>query len=384
MVKTLIKNIKLIGVNEIFENYCVVVEDKKIIQVDNEREIDREKIDSIIDGKGNYLAPGFIDIHNHGNSGYDIMDGTEEALDSIGEFHIKNGVTSYLGTVMTSKEIIKALKNNGHYNNKEYLSQNLGTHLEGPFFSLDKKGAQPAEYISMPSIGEVKKAINSSNGRLKMVSIAPELPGALGVISYLKSQGIVVAMGHTNADYMESQRGIEYGASVATHLFNGMRSFGHRDPGIVGAALLDKRVYCEIIYDRVHVHDATVKMALRMKGTDNIVLISDAMRATGLEDGEYELGGQKVIVKNKVARLETGNLAGSTLTLREAVYNMINYLQVPMIDAIRMASLSPAKAIEVDRYKGSIEIGKDADIILIDGDINVLGTMVMGKWTSYI
>lgn len=384
MVKTLIKNIKLIGVNEIFENYCVVVEDKKIIQVDNERKIDGEKIDNIIDGKGNYLAPGFIDIHNHGNTGYDIMDGTEEALDSIGEFHIKNGVTSYLGTVMTSKEIIKALENIGRYNNKEDLSQNLGIHLEGPFFSLDKKGAQAAEYITTPNMDGIRELLAHANGRLKMVSIAPELPGALDVISYLKSQGIVVALGHTNADYMESQRGIEYGATVATHLFNGMRNFEHREPGIIGAALLDDRVYCEIIYDRIHIHDAVVKMALKMKGTDNIVLISDAMRATGLGDGEYELGGQRVIVKNQVARLETGNLAGSTLTLRKAVFNMINYLKVPMVDAVKMASLSPAKAIEVDRYKGSIEMGKDADMILIDGDINVLGTMAMGKWISYI
>ncbi|MFA5577291.1 MAG: N-acetylglucosamine-6-phosphate deacetylase [Tissierellaceae bacterium] len=383
-MKSLIKNIRLIGPNEILEGYSVLVEGDKIIGIGRERELLNKKVDYVIDGRGKFLAAGLIDIHNHGNSGYDVMDGTEEALDRIAGFHLKNGVTSHLSTVMTSGGMFRALENIGHYRNKENLSQNLGAHLEGPYFSLEKKGAQAAEYISMPDIKEMKKFISSSNGRLKMLSIAPEIPGALDIISFLRSQGIVVALGHTNASYLESQRGIEYGASVATHLFNGMKDFRHREPGIIGAALLDDRMFCEIIYDRVHVHDALVKMTLKLKGRDRMVLISDAMMATGLEDGEYELGGQRVIVEDRIARLESGNLAGSTLSLREAVYNLINYLNIPLVDAIRMASLSPAKAIQIHKDKGSIEIGKDADMILIDRDINIFGVMVMGKWISYV
>ncbi len=384
-MKTLIKNVNLISPYEILFGYGVVVDEDKIVEIKIEDHIKIEDVDSVIDGKGNFLAPGFVDIHNHGNTGFDIMNNTEDAVDRIGRFHLQNGVTSYLGTVITSsyENMSNAIKNLADYKNKEELSQLIGIHLEGPFFSLDKKGAQPGEYIKHPNMDEIKEILNISKGRLRMVSIAPEKTGALDVISYLRSKDITVALAHSSASFEESETGINYGATVATHLYNGMREFNHREPGIIGAALLDERVYCEIIYDRIHLHDAAVKIALKMKGTDKIVLVSDAMMAAGLSDGDYELGGQKVIVKDRRATLETGNLAGSTLNLRDAVYNMISYLDISIKDAIRMASLSPAKAIGIDRYKGSIEIGKDADMILIDKDINILGTMVMGKWKTH-
>lgn len=385
-MKTLIRNINLITPYQIFHGYSVVIEQDKIIKISIENNIEIEDIDLVIDGKGNFLVPGFIDIHNHGNMGHDIMDSREEAIDSIGRFHLENGVTSYLGTVITSsyENMSNAIRNIVNYKNKEELSQQIGIHLEGPFFAMEKKGAQPGKYIKNPDIEEIKRIIDISEGHLKMVSIAPETPGALDIISYLKSEGITVALAHSNANFEEAQTGINYGATVATHMYNGMREFGHREPGIIGATLLDERVYCEIIYDRIHLHDAALEIALKMKGVDKIVLISDSMMAAGLSDGDYELGGQKVIVKNSIARLETGNLAGSTLNLRDAVYNIIHYLNIPIEDAIRMASLSPARAIGIDKYKGSIEVGKDADVILIDKDINILGTMVMGKWKASI
>lgn len=383
-MKTLIRNINLINPYEIFFGYSVVVDKDKIVDIGMEGNINIENIDLVIDGKGNFLAPGFVDIHNHGNIGFDIMDCTEEAIDNIGKFHLQNGVTSYLGTVITSsyENMSNAIENLAGYRNKEDFSQLIGIHLEGPFFSLDKKGAQPGKYIKSPNMEEIKEILHVSKGYLKMVSIAPEIHGALDIISYLRSKDIIVALAHSNGSFEEAEAGINYGATVATHLYNGMREFNHREPGIIGAVLLDERVYCEIIYDRIHLHDAAVKIAIKMKGINKIVLVSDAMMAAGLSDGDYELGGQKVIVKDGTARLETGNLAGSTLNLRDAVYNMIHYLNIPIKDAIRMASLSPAKAIGIDKYKGSIEIGKDADMILIDKDINILGTMVMGKWKS--
>lgn len=383
-MRTLIRNINLVNPYEIFFGYGVVVEQDKIVEINIEDNIKIENIDLVIDGKGNFLVPGFVDIHNHGNMGFDIMDSTEDAIDNIGKFHLQNGVTSYLGTVITSsyENMSNAIRNLANYKNKNELSQLIGIHLEGPFFSLDKKGAQPGKYIKKPNMEDIREILNISNGGLKMVSIAPETFGALDIISYLKSKDVAVALAHSNASFEETQIGINYGATVATHLYNGMREFNHREPGIIGAALLDERVYCEIIYDRIHLHDAAVKIAVRMKGADKIVLVSDSMMAAGLSDGDYELGGQKVIVKNSTARLETGSLAGSTLNLRDAVYNMIHYLDIPIKDAIRMASLSPAKAIGINSHKGSIEIGKDADMILIDKDINVLGTMVMGEWKS--
>lgn len=359
----------------------ILIKDGKISRISDRDSLDEENVDNIIDGEGLFLAPGFIDIHNHGNSGFDVMDSTEEALDGIAQFHIKNGVTSFLGTVITSsyENMIRACKNIVQYNNKEDRAQLLGIHLEGPFFSVEKKGAQPAKYIKDPNIEDMKKIVEISQGKMKMVSLAPERRGALDTISYLVSEGITVAMAHSNGTFDETKSGVDHGATVATHLYNGMRNFSHREPGIVGAVLTDDRVYCEIIYDRIHLHDAAVKMALKMKGIDKILLVSDAMRAAGLDDGDYELGGQKVIVKDGAARLESGSLAGSTLNLRKAVYNMVHKLNIPIHHAIRMASLTPAKAIGIDKNKGSIEIGKDADLLLLDKDINIKASIVGGN-----
>jgi len=367
------------------KGYGVVFNKGKIIDIDLEENINLELISEVINGDGRFLSPGFIDIHNHGNTGHDIMDSTEETLDKIGEFHIKNGATSYLGTIITSSydNIITSIKNITNYKNKKTLSQLLGIHLEGPFFSILRKGAQPEKYIKEPDIEIVKDFVELAKNKLKMVSIAPEFNGAIEIISYLKEKNITIAMAHSNATFNEAKKGINYGVTVATHLFNGMREFNHREPGIIGAALTDDRVYCELIYDRIHLHDETVKIALKTKGVDKIVLVSDAMRAAGLEDGEYELGGQKVIVNKGAARLENGGLAGSTLNLKDAVYNMVNMLNIPIQDAVRMASLSPAKAIGVSKHKGSIEIGKDADMLLFDDDINISSVFISGNCVNF-
>lgn len=379
-MKTLIKNINIITPYEILRGQGLVITDGIISSIDREEKLSMEYFDNVIDGKKNYLSPGFIDIHNHGNSGYDVMDSTEQAIDNIAEFHLKNGVTSFLGTVITSsyEKIERAIKNLVNYNNKVDKANLLGIHLEGPFFSIDKKGAQPEKHIKTPNLEEMKRLLSISNGKMKMVSLAPELKGALSVISYLKSNNVIVAMAHSNASYEEAKKGIYEGVSMATHLYNGMRSFSHREPGIVGAALTDDRVYCELIYDTIHVHDISVEIAVNMKGIDKIVLVSDAMRAAGLKDGEYELGGQKVYVKKGAARLENGSLAGSTLNLRKAVHNMVFKMNIPIHNAVRMASLNPAKAIKIDDRKGSLEVGKDADMIIFDSDINILASIVGG------
>lgn len=380
-MKTLIENISIVSPYDIKHGYSLLIDRGKIAKIEKSGEINEKGIDAYIDGEGKLLAPGFIDIHNHGNSGYDIMDSTEIAIDKIAEFHLKNGVTSFLGTVITSshEKMSKAIDNVVRYKSKNDKAQILGIHLEGPFFCQEKKGAQPSQHIKKPNVEKIKELIKLSNGKIRMVSLAPEIEGALDIISFLKSKGITVAMGHSNSTFQEAKKGIDYGVTVATHLYNGMRSFDHREPGIIGAALTDDRVFCEIIYDRIHLHDTAVEMALKMKGLDKIVLVSDAMRAAGLVDGDYELGGQKVIVKDSAARLENGSLAGSTLNLRDAVYNMVHFLDISIKDAIRMASLSPAKAIGVDHIKGSIEIGKDADLILLDKNINIAATVVGGN-----
>lgn len=376
----LIKNINIITPYEVLRGYGVLIENGKIIDIDLEENFVGKDY-KVIDGEGHYLSPGFIDIHNHGNSGFDIMDSTEKALDEISNYHISNGVTAYLGTIITSsyEDIVKAIKNINDYENKRERANIIGIHLEGPFFNSMKKGAQPEKHIKEPNLEELKSILDSSRDNIKMVSLAPELTGALDIVKHLKEKNITVALAHTNASFDEAKRGIEYGATVATHLYNGMRSFTHREPGVVGACLDDSRVYTEIIYDRIHLHDITVRLALKSKGYNRIILVSDAMRAAGLPDGEYELGKQKVNVSNGAARLETGSLAGSTLNLRTAVYNMVNFLDVPIYEAVKMASLNPAKAINVADELGSIEVGKKADLIIFDKDINIKKIILDGK-----
>src|SRR5699024_6007905 len=380
-MKTLIKNVRIITPNEVLDNFGIVIEESKIEDIVCEDDIDIYNIKNIIDGDGQYLAPGFVDIHNHGNSGFDIMDSTEEALDEMGRYHISKGITSYLGTIITSsyEDMEKAAENIVKYKNKEDIAEIIGIHLEGPFFNTSKKGAQPEKYIKLPDKEYIKRLLELTSNNLKMVSLAPELEGAIDIIRLLKDNNIVVSIAHSDANYNEAKKGIENGITVATHLYNGMKGFSHREPGAGGAALSDDRVYCEIIYDGFHLHDIGVKIALDMEGYDKIVLISDAMIAGGCIEGEYLLCEQKVFVKDGKPRLETRGRAGSTLNLQKAVYNMVNYLQVPIHEAVKMASLNPSRSINMDKDIGSIERGKKADLILFDEEINIKDVYLGGK-----
>lgn len=375
----LIKNVNIITPYEILKG-SVRIENGIIANIDLAGSLFSEDYE-VLDGQGNYLSPGFIDIHNHGNSGFDIMDSTKEALDNIGEYHLSNGTTSYLATIITSsyEDTIGAIKNVKDYVNKGNRSKILGIHLEGPFINPIKKGAQPEKNIRLPNLSYMNSILENSLSWIKMVTLAPELYGALDLIEYLRKKNIIVAMGHTDANFDETKAAISSGATIATHFYNGMRLFDHRDPGIIGAVLNEDKVYCEIIYDRVHVHDEAVRIALKMKGHDKIILVSDAIRATGLSDGEYELGGQIVNVNEGIPRLNSGKLAGSTLSLRKAVYNMVTFLNIPILKAVKMASLNPAKAINMHNTIGSIEIGKRADLIVFDKDINIKEIILNGK-----
>lgn len=379
-MRTLIKNVSMITPYEILRGHALVIEDGYISYICKEDDSSLKDYDNVIDGGNNYLSPGFIDIHNHGNSGYDVMDSNSKAIDYMADYHLKNGVTSFLGTVITSsyENMKSAIENMANYENKKGKSNLIGIHLEGPFFAIEKKGAQPEEYIKLPDINKLESLLDVSKDKIKMVSLAPELKGSHQIIPYLKSKNIIIAMGHSNANYEEAKMGIYEGITIATHLYNGMRNFNHREPGIVGAALDDNRVYCELIFDTIHLHDASVAIALKMKGPEKIILVSDAMRAAGLNDGEYELGGQRVFVKDGTARLENGSLAGSVLDLRKAVQNMVFRMNIPVQQAVSMASLNPAKALKIDDKKGSLEVGKDADMVLFDSDINVLASIVGG------
>lgn len=387
-MKILIKNVNVLTPYSIIYGGSVAILGEKIIGVYRDSYLNGDVYDKVIDGNGEYLSAGFIDIHNHGNFGHDVMEGTTEALDSMARFHIKNGVLGFLATTMTSshEDTIKAIKNvAGYIKNHNTADTNnpkahiLGLYLEGPYFSMKRKGAQPGQFIKNPCIEEIESFIHASENNVKIIVLAPELPGAKEAITYIKSQGITVSAGHSDATYDEAMLGIENGVTEVTHIYNGMREFSHREPGIIGAALTDERVVCEMICDGIHLSPAAMKIVVKMKDKDRIILISDAMMAAGLKDGVYTLGVQTVYVKDGVARLAEGNLAGSTLTLNRAVYNMVHFCGVKLEDAVRMATLNPAKAIGLDKKKGSIEIGKDADLIMFNRDIKVGLAMIGGK-----
>lgn len=388
-MRLLIKNAHIITPYDILRNFELAVEKSKINHIAPSGTLDEKDFDEIIDAKENYLSPGFIDIHTHANSGNDTMDATFEAVDVMARFHLKNGVTGFLPTTMTSstEEIEKAIRNISTYISRQKEKHQildtsgcspaevLGIYLEGPYFSMARKGAQSPEYLKNPDIDELTKFIELSGDYVKVVALAPELPGAIEAISYLRNRGITVSAGHTDATFDTAKKAFDYGVTQVTHVFNGMKGFSHREPGIPGAALIDERVYCEMICDGIHLHPGAMKLVVKAKGKDRIILISDSMMAAGLSDGKYTLGGQKVIVKGEEARLTDGTLAGSTLTLNKAIYNMVHMVGVSLPDAVRMATLNPARAIGLDREKGSIEIGKDADLVIFDDKLNIINVI---------
>ncbi|HHY43113.1 MAG: N-acetylglucosamine-6-phosphate deacetylase [Firmicutes bacterium] len=388
-MRLLIKNAQIITPHDILPNYDLAVEKNKISHIEPSGILDTKGFDEIIDAKGNYLSPGFIDIHTHAIYGFDTMDATCEAIEAMASFHIKNGVTGFLATTMTSsaEDMEKAIKNAASYISRQrerHLTLDtsgsspaevLGIYLEGPYFSEAKKGAQSPKYLKNPDIDQIKRFIQLSDNSIKVVALAPELPGATDAISFLRAQDITVSAGHTDATFDTARKAFDCGVTQVTHIFNAMRGFNHREPGISGAALIDERVYCEMICDGIHLHPGAMKLVVKAKGKDKVILISDSMMAAGLSDGEYTLGGQKVFVKGSEARLSDGTLAGSTLTLNRAIYNMVHMVGVSLPDAVQMATLNPARAIGIDNKKGSIEIGKEADLVIFDDQLNILNVI---------
>lgn len=379
MKNQIIKNSKIILKDQVLKDHQLLIKDGKISAISKDLKTDDC---SVIDGEGLCLSPGFIDIHNHGNSGFDAMDATIEALKGIASFHVKNGVTGFLATTMSESNanILAAIDNVVAFSKHSHAhcSQILGIYLEGPYFCVEKKGAQNEAYIVEINMDEIREYVERSKGLIKIVALAPEIESSKEAITYLCKNDIVVSAGHSMATYAETIKGIDHGISLSTHQFNGMRSFSHREPGVAGACLVDDRVTCEMICDGIHLHPAAMDLIVKAKGDDNVVLISDSMKANGLPDGEYSFSGQKIIVKNDAVRLENGSLAGSTLCLNHAVRNLRQMVGVDLSSAVKMASLNAARQVGLSETKGSIEVGKDADLILFDEDIKIKKTFIGG------
>lgn len=365
-------NGKIILNDSIMEQKIILFEDK-ILDITDDLP---DQVD-IIDAKGAYVGAGLIDIHIHGAGGADVMDANDDTIETISQLLVKFGVTSFLPTTMTmSQEKIECALNqigigmNGHYKGAKVL----GCHLEGPFISETYKGAQNKAFIQKPNM----TWIEPFQDVIKLITLAPEVDEGYEFIKAMKLKtDIKLSMGHTSTTFAKAKEAIQLGISHATHTFNGMSGFNHREPGAVGAILMSD-VSAELIADKIHVNPEIFEWFYRVK-SGNIVLITDSMRAGCMPDGVYDLGGQEVIVENGSARLRTGSLAGSVLTLNKAVRNFCEETTLSLPAVYQLASLNAARSIGVEDCKGSIEIGKDADLVIWDEALEALVTIVEGK-----
>lgn len=357
----------------------VAIKDGKIFEIG--KNLDLSEV--IIIPEDSVVLPGFIDEHIHGTNNADAMDGSLSSLETIATNLAKEGTTSFLATTMTqSKENIKKALNAVN----DYISSNnkagsrlLGVHLEGPFISENHIGAQPLEYVADPDNELFDEFFKASGENIKVITLAPEENGALDFIKHIKEKKVVVSAGHTDAGVLAISNAMDCGLSCVTHTYNAQRGVHHREVGTVGSAFLFDQLYTEVICDLIHVSLPAIKLLLKNKPKDKVVLITDAMRAKNLPDGESELGGQTVYVKDGSARLANGALAGSLLKLNDAVKNMCLSAGVPFIDAVDFATINPAKNLGLDDKIGSIKVGKNADFCVLDGEFNCLLTIRDGE-----
>jgi len=359
---------------------ALLLEDGKIAALGLAREAVVPADTPVMDVAGQIVAPGYIDVHVHGAAGYDTMDATPEALAAMARFFARHGVTSFLPTTVTGSraQTLAAIAAVADFQQRRPVgAQALGIHLEGPYINRANLGAQNPEFARSADPDEYPEFFRWGN--IRLISLAPEDPANLPLIPYAVARGAAVAIGHSSATYEEVMAAVELGLTQATHTYNAMTGLHHRKPGATGAALTCDRIYAQIIVDLIHVHPAMVKLLVRAKGLSRTVLITDAMRATGMADGTYDLGGQEVIVVHGEARLPAGNLAGSTLTMDRAVRNVRQAAELSTREAICLATLTPAQSVGVAAHKGRVAPGCDADLVILDRDLNVVATVVGGE-----
>ncbi|WJY26917.1 MULTISPECIES: N-acetylglucosamine-6-phosphate deacetylase [Sporosarcina] len=376
MTTTLLSNGTVVTPDGLAEHCDVFIEDGVIREVGPGL---KREADEHIDASGQVVLPGFIDMHIHGAAGADVMDATPEAIRTMADVLPKEGTTSFLATSMTQapEAISAAMKNLAGFESVPGQADMLGIHLEGPFVSPKRAGAQPLQYICPPDADQFDQWQKEADGKIRMVTLAPEEPGGKAFIAKLSSESVIASLGHTNATVLEMEDAAAAGAKQATHLYNQMSPFHHREPGAIGGALLTDGLCAEIIADFIHSHPKSVELAYRMKGPDRLILITDAMRAKGLDPGEYELGGQPVHVTETDARLADGTLAGSILKMGQAVRNVAVMLGLGPVEVAKISSGNAARQLGLDQ-KGAIAEGKDADLVLLDADWEVTRTICRG------
>lgn len=372
----LIKGVTVVNAAERLENIDVLMVDGKIQRIAKEIQADA----TIIDGTGKYLLPGFIDMHIHGSVRCDAMDASDEGLHTMAASLLREGTTSFLATTMTQspENIEAALAVLGDFKPTLQEAEMVGVHLEGPFVSKKRAGAQPLEHITPPDMALFRKWQQLSRHRIKEITIAPEEPGGMEVVKALHADGVVVSIGHSDATFDEVVEAVELGVSQGTHLYNQMRPFHHREPGVIGATWLLPEIKAELIADFIHSHPKAVLMAYKMKTAAGIILITDAMRAKGMPYGDYDLGGQLVHVTETGAHLPNGSLAGSVLTMDQAVRNMHQATNCSLEELVQMSSFNAAQQLQMTN-KGRLVEQADADAVLLDERLTLVQTVKAGN-----
>jgi len=364
-------NAKILMNDEITEGKTLLFDNKIVTIAD---EIDLEGIE-VIDAAGAYVSAGFIDLHIHGSGGADVMDATQDALEILSTTVLQTGTTSFLATTMTmsDKAIDKALQNIQHNASMVTGAKILGVHLEGPFINPSRHGAQDKAYVQVPDLSLIENYMQE----VKMITLAPEVKGAEEFVKLLTKEypHIILSIGHSDASYEEAHKGFSWGISHATHLFNAMTPYHHREPGIVGA-VFDSEVTCDIIADLVHTHPSVLELVHRMK-KEKLILITDAMRAGCMKFGTYELGGRRVEVDEGKAVLEDGTLAGSVLKMNEALLNMSLHTSMGLVEIVNSVTKIPAQKLGLQ--KGELREGYDADLVIFDENFSIISTIVSGE-----
>ncbi|MBW7455605.1 N-acetylglucosamine-6-phosphate deacetylase [Paenibacillus sepulcri] len=333
----------------------------------------------IFDAEGLKIVPGFIDVHIHGGNGFHVMGGTYEDLDGISKFHARHGTTSFLATTTTAanERITKALQCSAEAVQRGVSgAEILGVHLEGPFLNVKRRGAQSKDEIRNPDAWEIEHYIQSANQLIRLVTLAPEVEGGKEAVRHFLEHGVTVSAGHSDATYEQAVAFIGQGVNHTTHHFNGMRPFHHREPGLAGAGLMCPELTTELIADGIHVHPAAVKLLFDVKSPMNVCMITDAVTCCGLPDGEY---GEVVMTAGQIYLKDGTSLAGSSLTMIQALKNVISYTGLPMEQILPSLTRVPARQIRMDHRKGTLESGKDADFLVMDHELNIVSTFVVGR-----
>lgn len=361
------------------DNGAIVISESKIYEVGKIEDVHIPEDSEVIDVSGLTIAPGFVDLLVHGGGGFGFSDEDPNSFGKISQYFLSHGSTTVLGSLHAKPKdkLLNDLKMLSDYIISNPDSNIKGIHMEGPYLNSELKGAMNEDYLWKPTVESFLEMWDASQGLIKMMTISPELPGALDVIREAAFRGVVCSIGHSTAKYEDIDHAIDHGAAHVTHMFNAMLGMHHRKPSLVTAALLRDELKIQLIADTYHVHPAMMELLLKIKTSKGIVLITDSIRAGGMHEGEYHFSDQRVYVKDKKAMLEDGTLAGSTLTLNTAIKNIVNTTNADITDAMRMASLNGAKVIGANR--GILASGKSADIVVLDNNYEVVYTIIGGK-----